>query len=363
MKKHKNTAVLLFLCLLTPADVSAQGIELYGRIYDGNAKFSSINDADLIITISGQEPNEIEYPKNNNGEYRAIEFNVPDEKHIEIHANHSEYIQLENIVFKTTAFKKRQDVRMIRKNTFAETNFLKAKGIRQESSEEIDKAFSLAEQSADLSPRSRYYLFLADTIGNRIKAMPENGELPSNMASFILNIDDDQGFATFPIDVKKEFYIKIGYCFAMSRNLLSKIAGVKTCLQYSIETYDKAIQLSSAEVTSYQGKYLVLRKSENYIDAIGVICDYFSANNKITSELTIKGLFVDWIDLVRVHTGFKGSDQEIAKHKSNEDYKSLWTSLYQRLEQYRKYYQNTNITGNKNLQEAYQISKRIVTDE
>ena len=362
MHKLMYLTIILIISLYISTNVAAQGLELYGRVYDGNAKYNSINDADLEIIISGMEPN-VEYPKGNNGEYRAIEFNVPSEKNVEIQAYHSEFMQSKDIKFRTTTFKMKKDIRMIRKNAFAEATFLKAKKINQNSNQNIDEAFSLGELSAEIAPRSRYYLFLADIIGNRIKSMPENGELPSNMASFISSIPDDKAFISFSDDKKKEFYTKIGYYFSKSRNLSCKPAGLKTCLQYSIDAYDKAINLSPDEVTPYQGKYLVLRKSNNFLDAIAVIDKYFNTNDPVTSELTIKGLLVDWVDLVRSHTGFKGSEQEIESHKSDEHYKKLWAALYKWLEQYKSYYQNTSITGNKNLQDAYAISKRISSNE
>lgn len=361
MIKLKHVTILLALMLSLSANLFAEGLELYGKIYDENSKFYLINDADLKITISGKESN-VEYPKSDKGEYRVIEFDVPNEKDVKIQVNHKDFIQSKAITFKTTSFKQKKDIGMLRKNVFAEISFLKAKKIKQNSEAKIDEAFSLVEVSAEISPKPRYYLFLANTIGKRIKSISENGELPSNMALFISNITDDEAFTKFSKDKKKEFHMKIGYYFSKSKNLSWKLIDLKTCLQSSIEAYDNAIQLSPAQVEPYQGKYLVSSRSQNYLDAINVIENYFNTNDPITSESTIKGLLVDWVDLIRSHTGFQGSKREIKIHKSNAEYKKLWLALYKRLKQYNHYYKNSNITGNKNLQDAHLTSKRIVSN-
>ena len=72
-----------WICLIAFPYALAKGFELYGRVYDGNAKDNSINDADLDIKITGIEPS-ITYPTNQNGSYRAIEFDSVGEKTVSI---------------------------------------------------------------------------------------------------------------------------------------------------------------------------------------------------------------------------------------------------------------------------------------
>ena len=47
---------IIVLGLFVSVSSFAQGLELYGRVYDGNEKYTSINDAYLEINISGVEP-------------------------------------------------------------------------------------------------------------------------------------------------------------------------------------------------------------------------------------------------------------------------------------------------------------------
>ncbi|MGV7223177.1 MAG: hypothetical protein ACQ9MH_16810 [Nitrospinales bacterium] len=335
------------------------GLILHGRVYDGNYKFRSINDADIEINISGFEPN-VNYPLNKNGEYKVKDFNVRQCHEVKIEAVHSDYVQHKEIIFRTTEYKKKKDIRMIKKNAYSEENYRKAKEINLNSSANIDKAFSLVEESINLSPRSRYYLYLADLIRKRIRLLTESDELPSRMISFIEAIEDDDGFKGFKVNTKEIFYNKIGNGFSMSKHLVSRPTGNKTCLQYALDAFNKSIEISPVSVTNYQAKYLLLRKTGNSLDAIKVIETYFETNDPVDSELVIKGFFVDWIDLIRGHTGFLGSENEIAAHKLNKDYVALWESLLKRLRQYRFYYRNPNIKGNKNIQNALITSSRIV---
>ena len=349
----------LIFALLLSSNIIAQGLEIYGRVYDGNAKYNSINDADLIIQISNLEAN-IKYPIDKKGSYKAIQFNIPYQKEVKITAIHPDYIQENRIEFNTTAFKLKQNIRMIKKNAYAENNYYKAKRLKLTNSNNIDKAFYLTQEAIQLAPRGRYYLFMIDLIGKRLK---KSNELPLNMIEFITNINDDNAFNAMPRSIKKEFFIKEGFYFSKVSNLFSRPDEIKTSLQYAIEAFDNAIKLSPQNVLPYQGKYLVLRKSNNYLDAIDVIKSYFDKNDPIKSELTIKGLLVDWIDLIRLYTDFKGSQQDIEDAKSNTYYKTLWCNLYKRLNEYKNYYKNVKIKGNKNLKNAYITSQRICNEQ
>ena len=102
-----NKGLVIFVALLALGGATSafsQGLELYGRVYDGNAKYTSINDAYLEIIISGREPS-ITYPIKDKGSYRALEFRTPDEKNVTIQASHPDYIQQEVISFLTSSFK------------------------------------------------------------------------------------------------------------------------------------------------------------------------------------------------------------------------------------------------------------------
>jgi tetratricopeptide (TPR) repeat protein len=363
-KKEPTITLVVFVVAISTSVFAAPpgGLILTGKVYDGNSKYTLIKDAEIEINISGKHPN-VDYPMNNKGEYKVKDFTVRSQHNVKINAIHSEYVQQKPIDFITTNYKKKQNVRMIKKNAFAENNYRKAKRVKLNSDSNVDKAFQIIEEAINLAPRSRYYLYIADLVGNRIKRMNTDGELPINMASFVDNIYFDNDFNGFSKRVKESFFIKVATGFSKSPNLLSRPTGIKTCLQYSIEAYNNAIKISPTSALPIQGKYLLLRKSGNYMDAINTIEDYFLKNNPISSELTIKGLIVDWIGLIKTHTGFVGSEEEIIVHRANSGYVKLWKDLYLRLNQYENYFKNKNIKGNKNIQHVEKMARRIINEQ
>ena len=358
-----NIKVLfVFFLLANICDAEERGLKLRGRVYDGNNKYKGINDAELHIYISDKVP-EVKYPINEDGGYYAVRWLVPQMNRVVIEAKHSEYIQSEKIELFTSRWEEKVDVRMSRNNVFAEDNFRRAMGVNLKSCESIDDAFALMIKSIELAPRKRYYVFLADVIGSRFRYMSENDGLPYKMISFLEGIYYDYFFKKIDDDEKCKFFYKIGDHISMSKVPLETTYGSKRLFDYACDAYDNVIKISPHKARGYQGKYLLQKKMQHPLDAIKTIEKFFLYNDSVVSEMTVKGLLVDWVDLIRVFTGFKGSEKEVKNHAKNGEYKKLWHALYITMKKYKNYYNNEEVRGNQNLREAFIIAKRVSTND
>jgi hypothetical protein len=354
--------VIVFLVFAFTATEAQEDLQILGRVYDTDQIKKCIDDADLMISVSGRPPDKLTYPKQN-GKYDSLSFNRGRKKNVIIRAVHPKYAQTEKIEYVTDAFKETRNVRMKYKEALAEENYRDAQKIvfnPSISQSESLKAFQLTQDAINLSPKSRYYLFQADNIGRCIRLGKPAQQLPEQIVNFARLAPEEPSFSKLSEKEKYDFYLKLGHGFAKAEDLNSSADGHRSYLILSIEAYNEAIKIRSEFAEAYQGKYIVQAKAGNYFDAIKTISDFFDKNDPVKTEHTIKGFLGDWSDFVRVATGYNYKKGDMQRIRSTADYFEAWQTLSKRLDQYEKYFFSGKIAGNKKLHDAQRIAHKII---
>ncbi|MGF1702452.1 hypothetical protein L4D09_19340, partial [Photobacterium makurazakiensis] len=347
--------------MLESLGAKAADLQLVGRVYDRDNSRTSIIDADLIISVSGKEPDELNYSEEN-GKYNALSYNRNEPMDVYIHATHPDFILPQEIKFETEEFRETKNIRLKYKPALAEEYYSEASDLMLSSSSpnDIEKALLRTKTAIELSPQSRYILFQADNIGRYLYNNNDHNKLPSYITNFSKLAPETEFFQSMPKAMKYEFLLKIGHGFSRAKDLENLADNYRTYLNYSIEAFDAAIKLDPTLATAYQGKYQLQGKVENYFDAISTIEVFFEVNNPVKSERTIKGFLVDWATYLKMATQVKGSNEDIKLVQSNSEYYSLWKNFYNRLEQYQGYFKSKSINGNKNLIDIHRLAYDII---
>ena len=358
---HATKFAFLAFTLLSPSIAfGATGLEIYGRVYDTDNRQNGIGDADLVVNVSGRLPNRFSYDEAT-GKFKAIAFHRGTEKSVTITATHRRYVQMEPINYKTHLTKEKRNVRMKDKGAKAEMIYVEARKLstNRPSTAQVLVAFDLMQEAIILAPKSRYVLFQADNIRRYIASRsPDHvAKLPFEMINFARSASQEDFFSVLTSKQKYDLFLKLGHGFAQPRDLSAIADDHRPYLDLAVEAYDAAIAIQPKVATAYQGKYLAQSKVLAYFDAIDTITKFFDRHEPVRSELTIKGFLVDWIDYLKLATGY---DRDPSTVRNTRKYLEAWEEVQTRLDQYERYFRSTKIRGNKNLQDARKLARAIV---
>jgi hypothetical protein len=198
------------------------------------------------------------------------------------------------------------------------------------------------------------YIKMGRLIGTSLK----NGEskLSNSMKNWLNNFDNNSSIKSVTPKrakvLKESFYKRIASsCNEMINN--SNFSNFENC----IKIYNTIINLDDSAYSFYRGKYLLLGHKGEYGKSINVIIDYFNKNTT-TRDKTLR-LLKDWNLYISLYTKFKGSNADIKEHKENIEYKKIWISFYNVLDNYIKSYGYSKFP--RGLKISYDNAKEIVS--